>query len=183
VTQNQKQNPDIALRAAAVADAEALTALAVRSKQSWGYDDAFMTAAQADLAVTEDLITKHHVRVAEVDGDTIGFVTLVIEEREGEILQLFVDPAHHGEGVGQALICKAFEIAAGEGVARVTVESDPNAAPFYEAAGMTVTGDADSIVDPSRKLPVLSWSPSGSHSGSPSGSPPGSPPRKAGGAA
>lgn len=132
-----------------------LTALATRSKAVWGYDAAFMDAAAPDLLVTAEMIASGDVRVA-TRGDTIlGFVTLAFDGEAAEITQLFVDPDCLGQGAGRRLVDDAFLRAARQGATRITVESDLNAAPFYQAAGMVQTGVAASIVDPRRKLPVL----------------------------
>lgn len=159
--------PALALRPARREDAPCLTALAVRAKESWGYDIAFMAAAMPDLTVTEGQLSSGYAWVAEADGQVAGFATLAISEadageaderdagRVGEILHLFVAPEHQGSGVGRCLLRTVFDAARRLGLAQVSVESDPHAAGFYERAGMSRAGSASSIVDPQRALPIL----------------------------
>lgn len=74
--------------------------------------------------------------VAERDGDVVGFGVAALSA--GRVVAVYVDPEHHREGVGTALL-RALEDglrAAGTGTARLT--ASVNAVPFYEARGYEV---------------------------------------------
>ncbi len=51
------------------------------------------------------VVARHDVTVAERDGEVVGLVVLVPDDDEGFLLDnIAVDPAHHGTGVGRALL-------------------------------------------------------------------------------
>jgi RNA polymerase sigma factor (sigma-70 family) len=53
----------------------------------------------------DDVVARHEVTVAERDGEVIGLVVLVPDDADGFLLDnIAVDPAHHGTGVGRALL-------------------------------------------------------------------------------
>ena len=87
---------------------------------------------------------KTRVWVAEVDGNTVGFVAVEIHQEDnlGEIYMLAVDPEHQGGGIGIALTGFALGRIkdAGMTVAMVETGGDPGHAAArrtYEKAGYT----------------------------------------------
>ena len=80
---------DISVRSARVGESQSLTALCVRSKAHWGYDEAFMRLSQASLTVSEAEIVERRVLVAERQGLVFGVARV---EPDGELGLLFVDP-------------------------------------------------------------------------------------------
>lgn len=75
-----------------------------------------------------------------------------------ELVLLFVDPPHMGQGHGKTLLHHALALARTEGARRLRVLSDPQAEPFYRAHGAIRTATAPSHAIPGRWLPVLEWS-------------------------
>ena len=69
----------VTFRAARPDEAETLTRLALRSKKHWGYGDAFMEAARADMQISADLIARAVAVVAERGGGLLGFYVLSVE--------------------------------------------------------------------------------------------------------
>ncbi len=133
----------LSLRAADPSEAELLTALARRSKAYWGYSQEFMSVCEAELTYTPELIgsPRHHFLIAETAGICVGFYTLLqLTQDDTELEALFVEPEYIGLGYGRELIEHAKVVAAASGASRLIIQSDPNAAPFYEAAGAVVTG-------------------------------------------
>ena len=65
----------------------------------------------------------------------------------------FLLPAHIGSGLGRLMWDEALRRAEAEGVERMTLEADPNAAGFYERMGARLTGSA-TAPDTGRQLPV-----------------------------
>ena len=49
------------------------------------------------------------IRIAEIEGDVIGFTSLIIKDQEAEIEPIIVAHKHRGKGVGKGLIKYAIE--------------------------------------------------------------------------
>jgi GNAT superfamily N-acetyltransferase len=139
-------------------DAAALSALALRSKGHWGYDDAFLEACRAELTLTADQAAGARV-VRGADGAVCGFHLLAPgpdgRRRRGELLMLFVDPPAIGTGVGRALLDDALRYAARRGWSSLRIESDPDAEGFYLAHGARRVGTVPSGSVAGRELPLL----------------------------
>ncbi len=67
-------------------------------------DDAFLAQERTNIA--ELYLPKAETWVAEVDGDVVGFISLLGNEIGG----LFLNPKEHGKGIGRALVGKAQEL-------------------------------------------------------------------------
>lgn len=143
------------VRAARVAEADAISALALRSKAYWGYDPDFLAACREDLVIRPEWCDGVRLVVAEQDGVLLGYARVAGEPPVGELAGLFVDPAAIGRGVGGLLLRHAVGIAAGLGMTLLEIDSDPHAEPFYRHAGAVRTGESPSTVDPARLLPRL----------------------------
>jgi GNAT superfamily N-acetyltransferase len=132
-------------------DCDTLSALAFESKAHWGYDDAFMEACRAELTVTPKDRARASIRIAEQDGSIVGFHAVDYHE----ILWFFVAPARMREGIGATLFADACSVARARGITTLRIESDPNAATFYERMGAVRIGVAPSASVPGRDLPVF----------------------------
>jgi GNAT superfamily N-acetyltransferase len=149
------------LRPARPDEAKLLSALALRSKAHWGYNDSFLAACKHELAIRREEMASRHVTVAVVDGVVAGHYTI-----DGTDLgQLFVDPAHIGRGVGRALWRHAVATARELGIEMLSIDSDPFAEGFYLAMGATRVGSVPSGSIPGRELPRLTYSTSGGRRG------------------
>jgi GNAT superfamily N-acetyltransferase len=145
---------DVAVRGARPGEAAALTALSVRSKAHWGYDDAFMKASQASLTVSDADIAAGRVLVAERAGLLLGVARV---EPDGELGLMFVDPLAMNRGVGRALFEAAVVLARRLGARRMAILADPNAAAFYERMGARFVAHAPSDAIPGRTLPLYEY--------------------------
>ncbi|HYD08090.1 MAG TPA: GNAT family N-acetyltransferase [Reyranella sp.] len=145
---------DVAVRGARPGEAAALTALCVRSKAHWGYDDAFMKMSQASLTVSEADIASGHVLVAERQGLLFGMAKV---EPDGELGMMFVDPLCLNRGVGRLLFEASVALARRLGARRMAILADPNAAPFYERMGARYVSQAPSDAIPGRTLPLYEY--------------------------
>jgi len=151
-------NTATTLRPARETEADALSALAMRSKAHWGYDAAFMEACRAELTVTPDRIRANTFVVAERGGRLAGFYALgPIGPREADALKFFVDPPFIGSGVGRALFEHMASTARAQGYDTLVIEADPDAAPFYARMGAVPAGSAPSGSIPGRVLPRLTY--------------------------
>ena len=145
---------DIAIRTARAGEAQALTALCVRSKAHWGYDAEFMRLCRASLAVSEADVASGRVLVAERERLAFGMAKV---EPDGELGMMFVDPLAMGRGAGRALFEASAALARRFGARRMAILADPNAAPFYERMGARLVGHAPSDAIPGRALPLYEY--------------------------
>ena len=148
--------PQVVLRPATAADVGLLSGLALRSKGYWGYDAAFLDACRDELTVTVDRLATERVTVADAPATgVVGFSSLALTPPTSELLDLFVDPAHIGTGVGVLLWSDVLAAAAGAGAAWMDIEADPHAAAWYERRGAVRIGAAPSGSIAGRALPVM----------------------------
>jgi GNAT superfamily N-acetyltransferase len=134
---------------------ELLSALCLRSKAVWGYDDAFMEACRDELTVTLDDLRSSHMKVAEDAEGILGLAQVTVDGDEADLSKLFVDPARLRTGVGRVLFDWAVETAKSLGARRMIIEADPDAAAFYRGMGAREVGSAPSGSIPGRVLPRL----------------------------
>lgn len=146
---------EVHIRRAKVAEAQALTDLAMRSKALWGYDDAFMAMCLEELTVRPEAIEAGEVWVAEEGGQILGLLELVPEGRSVEVRMIFVDPGLARTGIGRTLWDHAEERAKAVGADTLTLDADPNAVGFYQRMGMRVVGKSPSGSIPGRTLPRM----------------------------
>lgn len=145
----------IAVRRARVNEAPALTALAERSKRSWGYDDAFMNAIGADMKVHRHYLLSEYAIVAEIDGVVAGYAIAQLNVASAYVRDLFVDPLYMRRGIGTRLLADIVQQARRAGARELRLVSDPNAVAFYHARGFEVVGAQRSSDIPGRELPVM----------------------------
>jgi GNAT superfamily N-acetyltransferase len=146
------------IRPARVEEALTLSELCVRSKASWGYDEAFMALARDPLKVSPEQIAAGDVWVATAaDGSVAGVVALGPSEEPNtlDLDKLFVEPERIRTGVGRVLLTHAFIEARRRGASRLTILSDPYAAGFYQRNGGRRIGDAPSDAIPGRMVPLF----------------------------
>ena len=83
------------------------------------------------------------VVLAEVDGEVVGFAQVVPSRdtppvREEELVTLYLRAAHHGSGLGQALL---DAVLADRPASLWVAEDNPRARRFYERNGFTADGE------------------------------------------
>lgn len=142
-----------AIRPAGREEAEALSALALRSKAYWGYDQDFLEAVRETLTISAANFDAGSIYALELNGGLAGFYYIVGRPPEGELSDLWLDPQTIGRGFGRELFRHALETAAAQGFETLLIESDPNAAGFYLAMGAERVGDRRS--NAGRWLPLL----------------------------
>jgi GNAT superfamily N-acetyltransferase len=146
---------DLAIRGARAGESASLTELMLRSKAYWGYDNAFMAACRDVLFVTEAMIARGEVFVAEHRDVVVGVAAVTDVPPDVELDMCFVDPTAIGTGVGRSLVDAAKARARAAGARTMRVVSDPNAASFYARLGAAPVGEVPSEVDATRPLPML----------------------------
>ncbi|GIE98131.1 GNAT family N-acetyltransferase [Paractinoplanes rishiriensis] len=145
----------IDLRPARPEEAGALSDLALRSKARWGYDEQFLNACRADLTIRPAEVSARRVVVAEAAGQLAGFYTLDGTPPEGELGNLWIEPAHMRRGLGRRLWQHAVATADGLGFTTIRIDADPNAEGFYREMGATTVGETPSTAIPGRMLPQM----------------------------
>ena len=147
--------PEPRIRRAHPDEADALSALAVRSKAHWGYDAAFLERVRDAMTLRPDDVERHEVWVLEASsGAPIGYHR-VIPGDPAELEDLWVEPAAIGSGGGRLLFEHAVEIARGSGASALEIDADPHAQGFYERMGALRIGETQSTLIPGRILPRM----------------------------
>jgi GNAT superfamily N-acetyltransferase len=143
------------LRPARRGEASALSDLALRAKAHWGYDEEFLRRCRAVLELRDDELEPRRTVIAEEGGRILGFYTLDGPPPEGELGNLWIDPAHLRRGVGRRLWTHATEAARSLGFAALLIAADPHAEGFYLAMGAARVGEVPSEIAGGRLLPQL----------------------------
>lgn len=128
----------------------------MRSKQSNGYDDAFMEACREEMTVSETDITDTEFWVAESD-ELCGCVSLKpdADRKAGEVHAFFIEPSWKRQGIGKLLWGKLIERARANGLKNLRLDADPEAVPFYEAMGFQVISEVPSGSIEGRMIPHM----------------------------
>lgn len=145
----------IRLRPAVENELAALSALCLRSKAVWGYDEAFIAACREELTLTPEDLRDNHLQIAEDDTTIVGVVELGVAGETAELWKLFVEPQWMGNGAGRELFDWAVAQARDLGAKILQIEADPGAAAFYRRLGAKVVGTVPSGSIPGRALPLL----------------------------
>ncbi|MFJ9031362.1 GNAT family N-acetyltransferase [Streptomyces sp. NPDC102274] len=125
------------IREARPEEAPVLSALVLRSKAHWGYDEAFLAACRDELTISSCEVTARRLTVAEdeTSGEALGVASLEGRAPDGTLGLLFVEPRVIGRGIGRALYANVLDTARELGFERLTIDSDPHAVDFYRALG------------------------------------------------
>jgi len=139
---------------------DALNALILRSKASWGYDASLMRQMEDVLRLDPTAMTEGRA-IAGWRGPTpMGLVQLSspYTDQRGlalELQLLFIAPDAIGTGLGRQLYHWALEQAQAAEADRLDILSDPYARGFYTAMGATFIEDRPSKLIKGRLLPWL----------------------------
>ena len=145
----------LTIRPPTIDELPGLSDLCFRSKAVWGYAEEFMEACRAELSFEPRDLELTPIAIAEHDGKPIGVAQLRVVDGDADLLKLFVEPSALRSGTGKALLAWAIDVAKKRGATRLTIEADPDAAPFYRRMGAYDVGQAPSGSVPGRMLPKL----------------------------
>lgn len=137
--------------------AEAISALALRSKAHWGYGEAFLEACRGELTYSAEQCASRDMVAAFAVGQLAGFARVLGDAPDGELAALFMDPPWMGRGVGKALLGWSLGEARRRGMARLHLDADPGAEPFYAHHGARTVGRVASGSIPGRDLPHMEF--------------------------
>ena len=121
-------------------DAPVLTHIAFAAKRHWGYPENWIQSWSALLTIEPNYIEADSTCHATIDGQIVGFHSVKQEPNKIHLEHLWVLPAMMGKGIGRALFADAIERAQAARFASLYIESDPNAAGFYERMGARCVG-------------------------------------------
>ena len=122
----------------------ALTALVWRSvQQTWNYPPEFMEWEPEAISVEPEHVSDMITNLLEEHGRIVGFYVLRGDPPEMELSRLMIEPDRTGAGIGRMLWNHAVATAAARGVHTITIDSDPNAEPFYQRMGAVTVGEHD----------------------------------------
>lgn len=133
----------------------ALSGLCLRSKAHWGYSEDMLKAFEGELTVTPEDLAEDAIMLAEDKRGIAGVVQLSKQGDDAVLEKLFVEPDRLGEGTGKLLYVWACRVARDNGAKNLLIDSDPDAAAFYEGLGAVRSGTAKSGSIPGRTLPHL----------------------------
>jgi len=137
-------------------EAATLTEIAFAAKRHWGYPERWIESWSRVLTLHPRFIAEHETYTACINGDPIGFYCLSRQSDRMCLEHLWVLPQAMRRGVGRALFVHAVERARALGFETLEIESDPNAAGFYQQMGARHVGaTVTELEGRSRELPVL----------------------------
>jgi GNAT superfamily N-acetyltransferase len=110
----------------------------------------------AGMTITPDFITRNEVYVSAVGGEVVAFYGLIPSRPKAILEHLWVLPGFMGKGLGEGLFAHALSRCRELGIARLEIESDPNALGFYARMGAQKVGERVYELDgQTRALPIL----------------------------
>ena len=143
------------IRRARQGEGSELTDLARRSKGYWGYYDAFLSACENELSVSNTELARNPAYVIDDSGRIVGFYMLQpLTKSEVELTFLFVEPNEIGRGYGGRLMRHAVSTASDLEFGTMFIQGDPHADAFYRAMGARKIGTRPSESIPGRELPL-----------------------------
>lgn len=132
------------IRRARPEEAEAITAMILRSKAHWGYSQQQLDSWRAELTLSGATIARGPVYCAEVEGRLAGVMHLkLLDAGEALLDDLFVEPDFIGAGVGAALWRQAVAVARAAGARTMALYADRHAIQFYQHMGAALADSAD----------------------------------------
>ena len=142
------------IRTAAVSDLPTIRELYVLASLSNAGDRLVLVAHPDALDFDGTAVAEGRTRVAadDDDGRVVGFATIAVEGAVAELVDLFVDPARMGQGIGRALVLDAVVLARQQGADRMEVTANPHAVGFYARVGFVAAGEAQTQFGPAARM-------------------------------
>jgi GNAT superfamily N-acetyltransferase len=138
---NEHMTSKIVIRAAVMAELQALEAVQLRASLTNDGDREALLANPDAIRIPLEQLAAGRVFIAELNGETLGFSA--IEPRvdgQTELDALFVEPKIRRHGVGRLMVEYCAEVARKQGSTALHVIGNPHAAGFYLACGFEQTG-------------------------------------------
>ncbi|CQR73147.1 Acetyltransferase (GNAT) family protein [Sporomusa ovata DSM 2662] len=149
---------NVIIRSATINDSETLTRISFASKRYWNYPEKYFEIWKDELTITPTYITNNIVYVAEMDGQAIGYFSLVEVKEDfwaGRVFvnkgfwleHIFILPEHIGAGIGSNLVAFLKEKCKEINVDKVNIFVDPNAKGFYDKIKADYLGEELSSIE------------------------------------
>lgn len=146
------------IQRAEIEDAQQLTEIAFAAKRYWKYPEAYFAIWEKELTITSGYIRDHWVYKAIIEGNTIGFFSIVevMEDfyagktfvHKGFWLDhLFLIPDYIGKGIGRRVMGFINQHCIQKNVENLYIFSDPNAYGFYEKVGAVYQSESPSSIE------------------------------------
>ena len=146
----------ISIRCVDAEEADTLTQIALNAKRYWGYPERWIEIWTPQLTFDAEYFKANESWAAEMEGQPVGFYTLLDKNGIAWLENLFIAPEYIGKGIGRMLFEHASHLALQRGCKILRLEADPNASGFYEKMGMHKTGEQRSELDGlPRSLPLM----------------------------
>jgi GNAT superfamily N-acetyltransferase len=142
------------LRLATMDDLPALRDVFRRSSLSNEGDRASLLAHPDALEFSDRAVADGRVRVAVIDDRLVGFATVLVTGRIGELEDLFVDPDWMRRGIATELVLDALANAREQRIARIEVTANVHALAFYEKVGFVSSGMIETTFGPGHRMSV-----------------------------
>ena len=131
------------IRSSTAEDLPAIRDVFRRAALSNEGDRAWIEAHPNEFGLDEANVLEGRTRVVVVDGQIVGFATLVGSELE----DLFTDPDWMRQGIATALVHDAATA-----VSRIDLTANPHSLAFYESVGFVEDGIAETSGGPAVRM-------------------------------
>lgn len=131
----------ISIRRALPEEAAILSQIAFAAKSYWGYPERWLEQWKPQLTFNSKYFEENESWVAELNGISVAFYTLLEKDGNAWVEDLWVSPELIGKGIGKSLFLHALNISRQRGFKKLQLEADPNAVGFYEKMGMYKIGE------------------------------------------
>ena len=136
------------IRTADASDLDDLTQVFRSASLSNEGDRANLLAHPEFLELNDEAISEQRLRLAEIDGVTVGFATTLPAGHDIELEDLFVHPDWMRKGVATRLIADVVNRARDAGARRVAVTANPHAMAFYLRVGFSGSDQVETDFEP-----------------------------------
>ena len=142
------------IKKADIQDISELNKISFESKKYWGYPLEWMEKWRDDLSLAEkDFFHQSIYKLEEECGSIVGFCSIKENEKEYEVVHLWIKPDFIGKGFGKYLLNESVKrVAVKEKL--IIVEADPHAENFYSKQGFQ-TFDKRQSYPEDRLLPLM----------------------------
>ena len=139
-----QETPVAALRPAGAGDLDAVNRVIERALGTWALPERVRRLSLPLYRYSAVDLQHLTVWVAQQSGETVGIAAWepadpadAPEGRSGLFLHgLYVDPAHHGQGIGRSLLEAALSACRADGLDGVLVKAQAQAVGFFDACGL-----------------------------------------------
>jgi GNAT superfamily N-acetyltransferase len=97
-------------------------------------------------------LAQKQVRVAELEGQVLGFSVLLPRAKVFDLDGLFVEPDYWNRGIGRALLQDAEVLARASGADAIEVLANPRAEGFYVRLGFAAIGREQTLFGPANRM-------------------------------